>query len=72
VVDLAAPIPRWLALCDLDGDGLQELVSDAGIWDGRDLLVPGTPPVGSVGIATCAGDLDGVPGAELIAGDPGD
>jgi hypothetical protein len=62
--------PAWLTVCDLDGDGLQDLVSDAGIWDGRDLLAPGAQPVGpGVERATCAGDLDGVPGAELIVGD---
>jgi hypothetical protein len=62
---------RELVACDLDGDGLPELVSDGGIWDGRDLLVPGTLPIGpGVALATCAGDLDGVPGSELVVGLP--
>ncbi len=63
--------PRWLTACDLDGDGLREVVSDAGIWDGRNLLSPGASPVGpGVRIATCAGDLDGAPGSELVVGIP--
>ena len=39
--------------------------------DGRDLLVPGSLPVGpGVAIATCAGDLDGVLGSVLARGTP--
>jgi hypothetical protein len=60
-----------LVACDLDGDGLFEIVTDGGVWDGRDLLVPGAPPIGpGVPFATCAGDLDGVPGSELLVGKP--
>jgi len=63
--------PYWLTTCDLDGDGLPELVNDDWIWDGRDLLVPGAGPIGpGVRIATCAGDLDGAPGSELVVGTP--
>jgi hypothetical protein len=60
-----------LVACDLDGDGLAELVTDDGTWDGRDLLVPGSAPIGpGVPLASCAGDVDGVPGSEILAGKP--
>lgn len=71
VVDGAQPC--WLEACDLDGDGIPELIvgAEGGIWDGRDLLVPGSLPVGEpLERATCAGDLDGQPGDELLVGMP--
>lgn len=57
--------------CDLDGDGLPEFVTWAGIWAGTDLLTPGAAPVapalyGAQGAPTCLGDLDG-DGTEEVA-----
>lgn len=62
--------PRSITACDLDADGLPELIvgdGGGGTWDGRDLLVPGTEPVApALDASTCAGDLDGAPGSELL------
>ena len=63
--------PAYLTIeaCDLDGDGLPELISGSGTWDGRDLMSPGALPIGPGAFAAaCAGDLDGVTGDELLEG----
>jgi hypothetical protein len=46
--------------CDLDGDGLPELVSESGIWRGTELLdLESTPVAPGIPSAACLGDLDG-------------
>jgi hypothetical protein len=59
-----------LVACDLDGDGLAELVTEVGIWSGADLLIPEAAPLAN-GVGTgrgiaCLGDIDG-DGAEDLA-----
>lgn len=61
----------WLTACDLDADGLPELVTGAGIWSGADLLTPGAQPAArGTGRSVCLGDLDGDGTSELAVGDP--
>ena len=61
---------RWMQRIE---EGVPPLIlgeADGGVWDGRDLLVPGSAPIGPApeGVPSCAGDLDGAPGEELLIG----
>jgi hypothetical protein len=61
-----------LVACDLDGDGLPELVTEAGIWAGTDLLIPGAAPIADGGFVqwglACLGDIDGDGTEDLATG----
>jgi hypothetical protein len=63
---------NWMEPCDLDGDGLPELLTHAGIWAGADLLRPGVAPVapGLEVFAACLGDLDGDGTEDVAVGNP--
>ena len=68
-----APVEaRDLSVCDLDGDGVGELVTSEGIWSGLDLLVPGSAPIaeGLPSPSVCLGDLDGDGVPELAWASP--
>jgi hypothetical protein len=70
----ADPQPEMLLACDLDGDGAVELLTQAELWRGQDLQVPSAPALAlpqSLRSVWCGGDMDGVPGEELVQLLPG-
>src|SRR5262249_17844904 len=61
--------PTWLVACDLDGDGLPELLTTQEVWSGTN-LAPGAAATAEQRAdlydSACVGDVDGVPGDELV------
>lgn len=56
-----------LAACDLDGDGLPELLGADAVWSGRRLLERPRARRREIGQPVCLGDLDGDGAEEVVA-----
>jgi hypothetical protein len=63
--------PGAIVPCDLDGDGIDELVTHRGIFTASDLLSGAEPSVAHSDGGVCVGDLDGDGADELAWADPG-